>query len=84
MAAEVKVQRRICALFCAALVPAEVWAGGTPGSLSEVRVTSVVCTRLQAQGEEDHDREGQLWVTASLCLHLPVESPAKTQMMVLA
>lgn len=84
MAAEIEVQRRICAFFCPALAPAEVLAGGTPGFFSEVRVTSVVCTRVQAQGEDDHDREGQLWVTASLCLHLPVESPAKIQMMVLA
>lgn len=43
----------------------------------------MVCTRLQPQAEDDHDREGRVWVTASLGPHLPVESPAKIQIMVL-
>lgn len=83
MAAEIEAQRRICAAFCPVLAPTEVMADGTPDFFSVVRVTCVVCTRLQPQGEDDHDREGQLWVAVSLCLHLPVESPAKIQIMVL-
>lgn len=83
LAAEIEAQRRICACFCPVLTPTEVLADGTPGFFSEVRVTCVVCTCLQPQGEDYHDREGQVWVTASLCLHLPVESPAKIQIVVL-
>lgn len=83
LAAEIEAQSRICACFCSVLAPTEVLAFGTPGFISELRVTGVVCTRLQPQAEDDHDREGQVWVTASLGLHLPVESPAKIQIMVL-
>lgn len=78
-----EAQRRICAFFCPVLTLTEVLADGTPGFFSEVRVACVVCTRLQPQGEDDHDREGQAWVTASHCLHLPVECPAKIQIGVL-
>lgn len=76
MAAEIEAQRRICACFCPVLTLTEVLADGTPGFFSEVGVACVVCTRLQPQGEDDHDRKGQAWVTTSH-LHLPVESPCQ-------
>jgi len=43
----------------------------------------MVCSYLQTQRKDYPKRESRMWFAMSLCLHLPLQSPAKTEILVL-